>query len=105
VTKWFACAPAVDDYFRERGSFRTLHTRHAVSQKYAERASAPPGAGCPGHVFTFSQRDAWKGHFVEAFRTTGGLRDGLLQDMADFVDRAMGFYGPFEADRSGSPVS
>jgi hypothetical protein len=47
-----------------------------------------------------SQRDIWKEHFIGAFRDTGGLRDGLLQDISDFVDRAMDHYGPFEKDRS-----
>ncbi len=92
----------IDDYFRERGSFRTLHTRHAASQQYPERAKAPPGAGCPGRGFTISQKEAWKKHFVEAFRVTGRLRDGMLQDMADFVDRAMDHYAPFEPDRATS---
>lgn len=89
-----------DDYFTERGSFRTLHARHAASQLNEKRAEAPPGAGCPGGKFTVSQRDAWKRHFVEAFRDIGGLRGGLLQDIAAWVDRSMAFYAPFAPDRT-----
>ena len=51
------------------------------------------------HHFTASQRDAWKSHFVAAF-SEHGVRGGLLQDMADFVDRGMRFYGPIVGDRS-----
>lgn len=88
-----------DDYFKERGSFGTLHARHAASQLIEKRSEAPPGAGCPGGKFTVSQRNAWKGHFVAAFRDVGGLRGGVLQDMADWVDRSMAFYAPFAPDR------
>lgn len=89
-----------DDYFAERGGFGTLHARHAASQLNEKRASAPPGAGCPGGKFTVSQRDAWKHHFVTAFREVGGLQGGLLQDVADWVDRSMSFYAPFAPDRA-----
>ena len=50
------------------------------------------------HHFPSSQRDAWKSHFVAAF-SEHGVRGGLLQDMADFVDRGMRFYVPFVGDR------
>ena len=89
----------ITDKFFLTSSFSTLHAVHHVSKQIPARATAPPGAGCPGGNFTASQRDAWKLHFVSAF-SQHGLRGGLLQDMADFVDRAMRFYGPFAGDRS-----
>ena len=77
----------------------TLHAVHHTAQQLPSCATAPPGAGCPGGNFTASQRDAWKSHFVAAF-SEHGVRGGLLQDMADFVDRGMRFYGPIVGDRS-----
>ena len=89
-----------DDDHKERGSFATLHKKHAEAQQRAQRASAPPAAGCPGGKFTASQRDAWKQHFVASFAEVGGLHGGLLQDISDWVDRAMDHYTPFAKDRS-----
>lgn len=88
----------ITDKFFQTSSFGTLHALHNAAKLIPSRASAPPGAGCPGGNFTASQRDAWKSHFVAAF-SEHGLRGGLLQDMADFVDRGMRFYGPFDGDR------
>ena len=89
----------ITDRFFTISSFSKLHAMHDASKLIPARAAAPPGAGCPGGNFTSSQRDAWKSHFVSACGEHG-LRGGLLQDLADFVDRAMQFYGPFVADRS-----
>ena len=95
-----------DTYFRQPGvaGFGTLHQAHHQSKGLAARAEAPPGAGCPGGHFTKSQRDAWRGHFVAAFEEHG-VRGGLLQDLADFVDRAMPRYGPFANDRPSDAVA
>jgi hypothetical protein len=91
----------ITDKFFVTSSFSKLHALHDAAKLIPARAAAPPGAGCPGGSFTASQRDAWKSHFVAAF-SEHGLRGGLLQDMADFVDRAMRFYGPFAEDRKDS---
>lgn len=87
-----------DTYFKQRRGFGTIHAMHHKSQERKERAEAPPGCGCPGGNFTVSQKDAWKNHFLAACEECG-LKDGLLQDMSDFVDRSMRFYGPFDKDR------
>lgn len=89
----------ITDKFFRVSSISTLHAVHHTAQQLPSRATAPPGAGCPGGNFTASQRDAWKSHFVAAF-SEHGVRGGLLQDMADFVDRGMRFYGPIVGDRS-----
>ncbi len=85
-------------FFRD-SSFTQLHAVHHMAKSIPARSQAAPGAGCPGENFTASQRDACKSHFVLAC-SLHGLRGGLLQDMADFVDRAMGHYRPFVGDRS-----
>ena len=85
-------------YIRERG-FQAMHYYHNKSKRYEERKNAPPGAGCPGKGFTISQRNAWKTHFMWAVKEIGGLKEGLLQDMDDWVERLMPIYGPFEKDR------
>lgn len=88
----------ITDKFFLVSSISKLHAVHDAAKRIPARAAAPAGAGCPGGNFTASQRDAWKSHFVAAF-SEHGLRGGLLQDMADFVDRGMRFYGPFVGDR------
>ena len=90
-----------DTYFKKRRGFGTIHAMHQKSQERKERAEAPRGCGCPGGGFTLTQRDAWKGHFLAACAICG-LKDGLMQDMSDWVDRSMRFYGPFERDREDS---
>ena len=84
-------------YFRERGLAK-LHQNHYKSMQYKERDSAPPGCGRKGGGFTNSQMKVWKGHFIASCERKG-ISGGLLQDFRNFVDRASGFYGPFENDR------
>ncbi len=59
-----------DKYFRV-SSIPRLHAMHDSAKSLEARATAPPEAGCPGGDFTASQRDAWKMHFVAAFREHG----------------------------------
>ena len=89
-------------YKEERGAFETrfqkLKDAHERARRRVQRATAPPGAGCPGGPFTDSQRLAWKGHFMASCEEVG-LRGGILKDFENFVDRDMPFYGPFAPDR------
>lgn len=87
-----------DQYFKARRGFGTIHAMHQKSKDRKQRAEAPPGCGCPGGNFTVSQRDAWKGHFLAACDEVG-LKEGLKQDMSEWVDRSMRSYGPFDKDR------
>ena len=115
-------------YVKERYSVDMVETSHYMSKFYQERLDAPPGAGHPGGNFTHSQvskisykyslmksytanihideynitliqRIAWKEHFISTCVEVAGMEGQLLQDMSDFVDRAMEAYGPFEDDR------
>ena len=88
-----------DTYFKKRRGFGTIHAMHQKSQERKERAAAPSGCGCPGGGFTLSQKEAWKHHFMDACAACG-LKDGLYQDVSDWVDRSMEFYGPFDRDRA-----
>ena len=87
-----------DRYFEEGGSFSKLHREHRVAMGRKERLDGPKGCGRPGTGFTRTQRDAWQMLFHEA-TVDCGLSGGILQDLDNFVTRAMGFYGPFTADR------
>ena len=89
-----------DTYMKLRDhSYYAVKTLHGNARHNPERDRCPAGAGTSGGHWTVSQRDEWKGLFLRAC-TRNKVPAETVEELGQFVDRVMQFYGPFVADRA-----
>ena len=89
-----------DTYMKLRDhSYYAVKVLHENARHNPDRDRCPAGAGTSGGHWTVSQRDEWKGLFLRAC-TRNKVPAETVEEIGQFVDRVMQFYGPFVADRT-----